>query len=608
MATYRSSSSAQSSAASFAVPRPPGVMQGDVLVAFQTSGDLVPSTMLTPSGWTLLGQRTPVEDWGGARVWWKVAGADEPASYIFRQAGSESIVGIIAVSDADSSATPLISSVNEDGGSQVTCPAVTPSTESGVTIRYVAALHFFHPVSWTPPANHTERMDRSEDFLPTAALATRARSSSGSTGAASFGASPQVIAPHVIAFTVDVGGVGGPAPNPPDPIPPSPDVHYKYVFCDLRTDSFITTLDLNQVSYSRMISAPGSFQATIDVVNDEVADMVAAVVPRWVEHASDPDSLSTGPGRTVCHVYRNGIIWGTYAIWKAAVSSDSEGAIKVSLTGASLESYLNAVEIRSTLTYEGTDQLEIARDLITAMQANTHANIGLTLQSGTSGVLRDRTYAAGETASFGQRLKELADVDDGFEWLIHTSDPGVGARAKLVKFGYPRLGTQTDHVFSQPGNVLSWSQEIDGLRGATSYRARGESVSTDASTASTPLMSSPADATAHLTAGWPRIDRTVDYSTVKEVATLDAYAQRWVTERPGAVRIHQVDVRLDDTEWTPESLGDYARVILSNDWWPIRNGGATFNNRWRVIGVSVRATSRNSQEQATLTFEEEVDI
>ncbi|MET9339285.1 hypothetical protein [Nonomuraea sp. NPDC003804] len=611
MATLRSVSSGQSANATYTVSKPPGTQPGDLLLAFQTAADVADTQMLPPLGgttWQLLGARNALE-WSGSKVWWKIAGPSEPAAYTFRQGVGVLLEGgigaVVAISDHNGN-TPLISSLANGDDTSVGCPSLSPSAAPGVTLRWAAALSSISS-SWSPPASHTEQVDRKSGAV-LAGLATRARPEVTSTGSATYTLVSPFPPIYSHGFTVDVGGVGGPPPEPPPAIPPSADIHYKYVFSDLLTDAYRTTLDLDQVSYSRMIGEPGSFSATVDVVNDAIADAVAKVVPRWVDDPSEPDSLSTGPGRTCVHVYRNGIIWGTYVIWRATISSDGRGALKVQLTGASLESYLNAVEIRSTLTFEDTDQLEIARGLITEMQDLTSADIGLTTQAGTSGVNRDRTYLAGETATFGQRLKELADTDNGFEWLIETSDPGTGTRVRLLRLGYPKLGTQTDHVFSQPGNVLSWSQEIDGLRGATSYRARGESVSTDASTTSTPLMSTPANAAAHLTAGWPRIDKTIDYSSVKETATLNAYAQRWAAERPGAVRIHQVSVRLDDTKWTPANLGDYARVVLVNDWWPIRGGGASFNRRWRVIGVSVRATSRNSQEVATLTFEEEVEI
>ncbi|SEN87617.1 hypothetical protein [Nonomuraea pusilla] len=614
MATLRAFTSTQSASLSFSCAKPTGTAPGDILVAFQTAHSFNASSMTTPTGggasWQLLGALS--RDWAGTKVWWKIAGAGEPASYGFTQdvnaftGLADSIVGIVAISD-HGGATPLIASLSNGDDNTITCPSVSPGTDTGVTLRWAAGTTGLDGL-WGIPAGNTKLFDRyGANGRAKAALAYKNRGFPGAVGSANFAWSAAGTMPSH-GITVDVGGTAVPPEPPPDPIPPSKDIHYKFVFNDLRTDNHITTLDLDDVTYTRAIGEPGSFSASIAVVNREIADEVAKVVPRWVDDPTEPDSLSTGPGRTVCHVYRNGVVWGTYVIWKATVNIDGRGAIKVQLTGASLESYLNAVEIRDDLSYTGTDQLDIARALITEMQALTYANIGLTLQTGTSGVNRDRTYLAGETATFGQRLRELADVNGGFEWLIHTADPGTGTRVREVRFGYPKLGTQTDHVFSQPGNVLSVSQEIDALRAATSYRARGESVSTDASTSSQPLMSAEQNATAYLAAGWPRIDRTMDYSTVKETSTLNAYAARWAAERPGTVRVHQVSVKLDETEWTPTNLGDYARVMLVNDWWPIRNGGASFNHRWRVIGVSVRATSRNSQETATLVFEEEVDI
>ena len=613
MATLRSSSSTTSTSLSFSCAKPSGTAAGNILVAFQTSIDFLNAGMTTPTGgaaWQLLGTAAG-SSWAGTKIWWKIAGPSEPSSYGFTQTENfftgtaDSIVGIACVSDHGGN-TPLIASLNNGADTTVTTPSLSPATDSGVTLRWAAGST--GDGLWAIPAGHVKAFDRYGADRATASLAYKVRAFPGATGSANFVWSSTVPLGFSQGVTVDVGGTVVPPPPPPDPVPPSPDIHYKFLFNDLLTDAFITSLDLDDVSYTRVVGQPGSFSATVDVVNDEIADDVAKVVPRWVDDPTEPDSLSTGPGRTVVHVYRNGVVWGTYVIWKASVAVDGRGKVKVTLTGASLESYLNAVEIRDDITYDATDQLDIARGLVTEMQALTSANIGLTLQAGTSGVPRDRAYLAGETATFGQRLKELADTDNGFEWLIHTADPGVGARTKEVRFGYPKLGSQTDHVFSQPGNVLSISQDIDALRGATSYRARGESVSSDASTTSTPLMSAEQNATAHLAAGWPRIDKTVDYSTVKEVDTLNAYAMRWAAERPGAVRVHQVSVRLDDTEWTPANLGDYARIMLVNNWWPIRDGGASFNHRWRVIGVQVRATSRNSQESATLVFEEEVDI
>ncbi|MEV4246953.1 hypothetical protein AB0J63_26515 [Streptosporangium canum] len=615
MATLRSVSSTQSTGTGFTCPKPAGAVQGDVLIAFQTNS--FGGSMPTPTGggatWQLLGSRSDESgEWIGSKVWWKIAGASEPAQYGFVNSGvGLAIVAIAAISDTDG-ATPKIASLKNAQDNSITAPSVTATTTAGVTLRWAAAV-LSSSGSWTPPSGHTEQVDRSVSGLGAASLASKSRPAAGITGTATFTWNGYLGDVPVFShgFTVDVGGVGTPE-EPPEVIPPSPDIHNRFVFCDAATDAFIADLDLDDVTYTRAIGEAGSFSAKIDIPNAEVADAVASIVPRWDVHDDplEPDSLSTGPGRTICHVYRNGVIWGSYLIWSATVTGDEQGYISVRLQGATLESYLNHVEIREDIpAYEGIDQVEIARDLIGHMQSQTHANIGLTLQAGTSGVTRDREYLAGETATYGQRIKELADVDGGFEWMIHTSDPGTGTRLREWRYGYPTLGSATtDHVFTLPGNIISWSQNIDALRGATSYRARGESISDDISTRSVPLMSDPQDATTHLAAGWLRLDSTKDYSTVKEVSTLNAYATRWAAERPGAVRVHQVTVSLANTDFTPANLGDKARLIIVNDWWPIRDGAASFDRRWRIIGVSVNATSRDSQETVTLIVEEETEI
>lgn len=377
-------------------------------------------------------------------------------------------------------------------------------------------------------------------------------------------------------------------------------VWYRYRAHDLLTDAYIADLELADVSYSCRIGEPGTFSATIPIPNPTVADRVATVIPRH------PDDLSTGPGRTVIHVYRNGVIWGSYILWAAEVSMSGEGKVSINVQGASLESYLARAEIRSDLTYTSTDQIEIARQLLTTMQSTPRYDIGLTMQAGTSGVLRDRMFLASEAASYGQRIAELADTDGGFEWVIRTSET-AGVRTREWVWGYPRLGSSTgSHVFTQPGRVLTWSGSIDATNGGTAFLTRGENVNEDVAASSAPLLSDVTLAQDHLDAGWPGLDATVDYSSVRDQDTLNLYAAWLATHRAGAVRIHQATVRLDaDTSFTPDNLGDYVRLMLVNDWWPRVDGYASFSKSWRVIGMDIRPPSRDSDhDEATLIFQE----
>lgn len=383
-------------------------------------------------------------------------------------------------------------------------------------------------------------------------------------------------------------------------------VPYRYVFADLLTDTYICDLTLDKVTYDRRVIEPGTFRATVEIANAKVANQVARIVPRH------PDVLTTGPGRTVVHVYRAGQVWGTYLIWQAQVSQRGRDNVQVELQGSGLESYLNHVDIRTDIPpLTGVDQVQIARELITHMQTDPSADIGLQLQPGASGVARGLTALAADARSYGDRLVELARSDDGFEWTIHVSvDLATGVRTRHWVWGYPQLGSLfSNHVFTMPGNVISWQESIDALRAATRWQVRGDSVNSDITNVSTPLLSDIVPAQAYLDAGWPRTDGTHDYSKVGSKAVLDNYAAWWAANRAGALRIHQATVRLPaDTAFSPLNLGDYVRLMLTNDWWPVIDGAASFSKSWRVIGIAVTPPDRtNPQEECVLTFSEEME-
>lgn len=380
-------------------------------------------------------------------------------------------------------------------------------------------------------------------------------------------------------------------------------VSYRYQFADLLTDRIIGELPLTDVSFDRRIIQAGSFSAKMPVPNARVAEQVKRVVPTLGE-------THTGPGRTVVHVWRGQALWGTYLLWRAEPKSDERGRISVDFQGASLESYLHHREIRANLTYTGQDQTSaIAAGLIAHMQAVPSGNIGLAVTAPPSGQPRDRTYKRSEAATYGQRLEELANVIDGFEWMIRTYTSG-GARVREFVTGYPMLGSDApaaDWVFQQPGNILSWSYPADATGTATSYQTRGDSIQDDVTADAEPLMSDEQHAADLLATGWPRLDATVDYSSVIVKATLDDYARWWAATRPGVIRVPQITVRLPErTPVDPNQLGRYARLKIVDDWFPAgADGRPTFSQRWRVVGLGVTPVSRESgQERVELIFAE----
>lgn len=623
--TYRSVRYKSSNSTSFSVQPPPGVVTGDRLICVHFTDDEDESVSAPSGGWSpLLQLDATVPDNGSffpyqlrTRVYTRRA-VDEPSSYSFHQSsGASSTVIIVAVQTA-SLASPRIASETYNLGSfpqSFTMPSVNVPSGTGTALAFASATDRLGGFpSWLVPQPWTRvtPSDLSDpDGFVMATLGYREISQPGSTGDPLFrNFSPAELWNVLTIFVPDgtSGGGGGTVGPPTVPAVDSSEqvVHYNYVFADLLTDDLICKdLDLHDVTYDRKINQGGSFSATVDIVDDVTANKVARIVSR---HPSD---LSTGPGRVIVHVYRNGVIWGSYIIWSANVSkAGRDQPIQIQLSGTSLESYLSQVKIRDDLgPYDGIDQIEIAQTLLGQMQSTARYDIGLQIQEGTSGVTRDGiSFLASDATTYGEQLAQLAETTDGFEWMIVVVDTD-GTRTRTWTWGYPTLGTTSSHVFTEPGNVLSWSETIDALRGGTAFQTRGDSIQDDASETSTPLVSDVELAGDWLDAGWPGIDKTVDYSGVQDVDILNNQAVWLATTISGAVRIHQATVRLPaNTSFGPGNLGDRVTVMLTNPWWPIEDGVATFAKSWRVVGMAFTPPAKGSGiETCVLTFEEAGD-
>lgn len=392
---------------------------------------------------------------------------------------------------------------------------------------------------------------------------------------------------------------------------------YRYQFCDLVTDRPIADLDLTGVSFDRRICQPGTFSGSVAVTGPETAERVARVVGR-----SDGD-LGRGPGRTVVHVWRGDQIWGTYLIWSAEPKSDNRGRVTVDLSGASLESYLYHRQIRTDLTLAGADQRWLARELVRRMEEPRPIGLvpvtpgeppdpEIPEESGHVDVAaagpRSITYRASDAVSFGEALEDLSSRVDGPEWMVRTV---VRAGERVREFVVQdQMGQdRTEHVFTQPGNVVAWSYPADASGAATSWRARGDAPDAAPEEEAEPVLSRTWSDPRFEGAGWPLMDRTVDVPGVTSPAALDEHARWWAARSSGSVRFPQVTVRLADrTTLTPDRLGDKARLTLVNDWFPLVRGSPSFSRSWRVIGIEVTpATRGQGEDTATLIFEEPPD-
>ncbi|MEV7907620.1 hypothetical protein [Streptomyces anulatus] len=365
------------------------------------------------------------------------------------------------------------------------------------------------------------------------------------------------------------------------------------VVADLLTDVTLTEMELAVDTCQRRIIVPGAFRATAPLTNLAQTEKARKIVA----------------GRTVIHVMRGYDNWGTYPVWYADPAMDDRGNLTLQIQGSSLESYAYRRKIRANLSYTGQDQVAIARALLTHMATRPEGDIDLVLTPGSSGVLRDRTYKASESAIYGERLEQLANAADGFEYMIRSYiDPSTGQRVRQWVWGYPTLGSPTiTRDITQPGKIKAWSYPSDATQAATAWQARGDTIQDDLGTASEPLMSTVYEAADLLGAGWPLLDRTEDYSTVRTKSVLDSYAQQLAATRSGAVSIPRIVVHFDDDfSIDPNYLGDTAKFTLVNDYFPLDEFGApAFSKSWRIVGMDLHTPAGDDQEErAELIFEE----
>jgi hypothetical protein len=376
---------------------------------------------------------------------------------------------------------------------------------------------------------------------------------------------------------------------------------YTYRFADLLSDSDVAELELSNVRFDRRIITPGAFSASITVTNTDLADQVKKIVP----------------AKTVVHVYRDADIWGTYIIWQKRVRSSSRQGVQVEFTGASLESYFYRRLLDLDSEYDDTDQFDIARDLLTIGQTGwmpypNAAQLGIISNPFvTSGVLRDRSYYVTDGATVGQRLEELANVDNGFEYMINTyvdNDAGYRVREFVIA---TELGSENiDVAFSYPGTIDSYEIQYEATEAATAFWTRGDSIQDDVTADARALMTlEPALAEDWLEAGYPHLDKVIDYSTVIELTTLEAYADWWRDNRAGVFAIPIISINTTDvaTLITPSSLGTSAHFTILDEYFTLVNGVPEFSSIHRIVGIEVTPPQRGSSETIRFVIASDVD-
>jgi hypothetical protein len=116
---------------SFSMNKPAGVVSGDVMIATMRVSSFLSFSFSTPSGWTEI---AGVSD-NSAKLYYKVAGGSEPASYNFGSMiglGATMIGTIVAFSGVDTSNPIGDGALSSGSGSSVSLPVVTATRNGSV--------------------------------------------------------------------------------------------------------------------------------------------------------------------------------------------------------------------------------------------------------------------------------------------------------------------------------------------------------------------------------------------------------------------------------------------------------------------------------------------
>lgn len=350
---------------------------------------------------------------------------------------------------------------------------------------------------------------------------------------------------------------------------------YRIKFADILTDRNRDEFALEDVRCGVRIGAAGSLTGKIPIARSDkdFGRRIAAV------HAS---------GASAIYVYRNGVPWWPGLLWTKTLASDEEGHPSVDIGGGTFESYLDHVELGTDLAaLTGVDQLAIARSLLDHMQADPYSDLNILYDPlQVSGVIRDRVpYQAASRPSYLKMLGDTASLDQGFEFTFDViADPTTGARTRRMRLGYPTLSTGVTHKISKPGAIMSYSWPEDGPRAATYLMAQGSGAT---STVHKNL--------AALAAGYPRLDASTSYTTITDATVLEAHATADLALAAAPVVVPAVRVRLDQTDLTPQSLGDSVRLRIVDELFP---DGITAT--YRLVGMDIEPEQRGRPESCDL--------
>lgn len=358
-------------------------------------------------------------------------------------------------------------------------------------------------------------------------------------------------------------------------------VTYVYRTVDLRSNIVLEDIDLRGVQFSTVLNAVGDLNATLYVPD--------TIKGHLLENA-------TIPGRTGVYVLRNGVpVWGGI-IWKR---DWDESSFTYRLTCESWESYAYHYVQRLDKVYTSTDQMQIARELITQTTPSIQSQTGIEPPvASTSGILRQRYMYGYEFKTVGLELEKLSALIGSFDYRVENYIKSDGSFGRRYILGYPRLGNTADITdpssltFDYPGNLLPFSLHEDAGSGAWNVYSVGSGEGSA-------MLWSQFKNLRYDDAGWPQLDEVTQYKSVAIQATLDQHAGSDLGASLPPIAVWDFSLAPDsDVTIQDFSVGDSAVFRIQSRRW---NGPVVFVARIARIEVTPPAPGGLEQVKLTLT-------
>ncbi|MBF8191650.1 hypothetical protein ITP53_39350 [Nonomuraea sp. K274] len=584
------------------VDAPDGVQPGDILLALVSStGDVDDITISGGAPWVALAENTSQFS---TRMYAQVAGVANPTSYAVELGeGDSGLVGLAHLRGA--TLTEIVIESNAGGvppGTGIPCPSAEPGVAGGTEIRYALVDHFT-TIEFFPFGYREEDQGGEEGAGRSAIIAARTSLSSTGLPVRRINADPSEFLGGWQAWTVIV--------SPGDYVPPPPPLPafavkgralYRYTAHDLLTGTYIDDIYPRDVEYGKKLREPGPFSGSLPIPNRRVAAAVRRVIPKV------KSDLTTGPGRVEIRIWRDGELRGRYWLTGARLNRGRDGKISIELRGSTLDAYWFSLNVNETLDGSDDEQISAARTFLSFALDKPGADIpGIQFQGGSSGVFRPFLVRPEDNTSYGRAVQEYSRSENGFEYFLAETVDETGV-VSTWRWASPKFDTGVAHVFSTSthgGDVAEYGVDIDALRGGTDWRARGGTLQPNAEEDGFTVYSDPV-VTPHRAAGWARTDHIVDHPNQStDEDELNGLAEYYAEIGGGALWVRTVTVILSKrSTLTMNSLGDRARLLITDVWHEAEDGGAGLDISERILEIRVRPSGRGrGREEATLTLE-----